>query len=146
MSSIWQQVCVAAGLDPQARLAAREAVLADAAALDCTLYRPDAEDPEAEEEDLGDARVLFSGPFVPPADWSAEDCAGFYDGEDPALFLQARIECEAAVDSRSFFVAEAGDYVAVMQDGEVQMFFICDCHEDDSGLHCVLLRDEIELD
>lgn len=146
MDSIWQQMCEAAGLDPVARLAAREAVLADAAALECSLYRPDEQDPDAEEEDLGEARVLLQGLFVPPSAWSAQEVADFYDGEDPQQFFSARIECEAAPGSAGFFMVEPGDYAAVTEDGLVVMYFVCDCHEDDAGLHCILQRDEIELD
>lgn len=146
MDPIWQQMCEAAGLDPLARLQARQQLLADAQALECTLYRPDENDPDAEEEDLGDARILLAGVFVPPQDWSAQDCADFYDGEDPEGFFSARIECEAAPGSSRFFTVEPGDYVAVMQEGVVSMYFVCDSHEDDAGTHCILQHDEIDLD
>ena len=36
-------------------------------ALDCTLYRPDENDPDAEELELGDGHVLFEGAFEAPA-------------------------------------------------------------------------------
>lgn len=99
----WLARCQAAALDPQARFAARQAVLDDAAALDATLYRADEEDEDAEEEDLGDARVLIEGPFVIPADWSEADREAYFDGSDPALFVQARIECLAPASSRQHF-------------------------------------------
>lgn len=142
----WVRMCAAAGLDPQRRLAARLAVLHGEAAQDCTVYRPPADDPDAEEEDLGDARILFGGPFLAPAEWSAEECAAFFDDVDPQLFVRACIECQAAPSARAFFVAEVGDYVAVMSaDGGVEMFYLHDCHEDEQGLHCVLIRDDQPL-
>lgn len=141
--SIWLQMCEAAGLDPQRRLAAREALLADPAALQGTVYRN--EEGADEEEDLGDARVLLEGVFQPPADWSAQECAEFYDGDAPEDFFAARVECEAAVDSRGYFTLEEGDYLALTQAGVVSMYFVCDCSEDESGLHCILLRDRQEF-
>lgn len=46
-------------LTPQSRAA----ILENPDALECTLYRPDEYDEEAEEQDLGDARIVISGPF-----------------------------------------------------------------------------------
>lgn len=143
--AVWAQICQAAGLDPQLRLAARRAVLDSAQALECTVYRPDDNDPDAEEEDLGDARVLFDGPFQAPAEWDAETRAGFFGDDDPALFLCARIECEAAPAARGYFTVEEGDYVAVLADGAVQMYYLHDCREDADGCHCVLIRDDEPL-
>ncbi len=143
--AVWAQICQAAGLDPQLRLAARRAVLDSAQALECTVYRPDDNDPDAEEEDLGDARVLFDGPFQAPAEWDAATRAGFFGDDDPALFLCARIECEAAPAARGYFTVEEGDYVAVLADGAVQMYYLHDCREDADGCHCVLIRDDEPL-
>src|SRR6218665_2156979 len=50
-------------MDSDKRQASRAAILANADAQDCTLYRLDESDPEAEEEDLGDGKVLFLGQF-----------------------------------------------------------------------------------
>ena len=142
--AVWVQICSAAGLDPRRRLAARLAVLDGAAALDCTLYRPDDHDPEAEEEELGDGRILFGGAFQAPAEWDAAHCAEFFGDEDPAQFVTALIECTEAPASRHYFAVEPGDYVAVMQEGVVAMYYAYDCQEDEQGRHCVLIRDEME--
>lgn len=141
----WAQICLAAGLDPEKRLAARQAVIGHADALDCTLYRPDDNDMDAEEEDLGDARILFTGPFQAPAEWSAQDSEDYFGDIDPAAFVTALIECQADPASREFFLADAGDFVAVVTaSGEVQMFYLYDCNEDDDGMHCVLVREDEE--
>ena len=67
--AVWVQMCLADDLDPQKRMASRLAILRHAEAQDCTLYRPDDEDEsdDAEELDLGDARILFTGLFQAPA-------------------------------------------------------------------------------
>lgn len=141
--AVWMQMCRAAGLDPQRRLAARQAILQGEAAQDCTVYRPDERDPDAEEEDLGDARVLFTGPFLAPEEWDEQMRADYFDENDPALFVTALIECEAAPASRGFFMVEAGDYVAAtLETGEVVMFYVYDCSEDEQGRRCVLIRDD----
>ena len=147
MNDIWQALCEADGLDPQQRLAARQAILADPAALDCSLYRADETDEEAEEEDLGEARILFRGPFVAPAEWDVAACAAYYEDADPALFCTALIECLAEPQSAAFFTPEVGDYVAVVTaSGSVEMYYLHDWHEDDQGRCCVLIRDEVDLD
>ncbi len=144
--ALWVQMCEAAGLDPHKRLTARNAVLASSQALDCTVYRPNENDLDAEEEDLGDARILLLGAFEPPAEWSAAERAEFYDDADPQAFFSALIECEAKPASKAFFIAEAGDYAAVMSPaGSVQMYYLLESEESDDGLRCVLLRDD-ELD
>ena len=125
----WLQLCAAAGVDPQQRMQARLTILRHPQAVDCTLYRPDDEDLESEETELGDARVLFSGPF-----------------QDPALFFSACIECEGVVGSRAFFLPEIGDHVACMTaQGQVVMYFVDDCSEDERGRNCVLIRDDEPL-
>lgn len=144
--ALWVQMCEAAGLDPQKRLDARNAILGSPQALDCTVYRPDQNDLDAEEEDLGDARILLLGAFEPPADWSEGERAEFYGDADPQAFFEALIECEAKPASKAFFIAEAGDYAAVMSPaGKVQMYYLLESEETDEGLRCVLLRDD-ELD
>lgn len=144
MDKIWQQMCEAAGIDPQQRLASRQALLADPQAQECTLYRPDENDPDAEEEDLGEAHVLFGGPFEAPAEWSAEDHEGFFGDDDPALFFTALIECDAEPGSAAFFMAEEGDYLAAMSpEGEVAMYYVHDCTEDEQGRRCVLIREDL---
>lgn len=133
-------------IDPQQHLAARQAILNHPDAQDCTLYRPDEEDPEAEELDLGDAKILFTGTFQAPADWDAEERAEYF-GDSPAeLFMTARIECEAKPLSAGYFTPEVGDYLASMPGlGEVVMFYVHDCNEDEHGRTYVLIRDDESL-
>ena len=146
MDKVWLQMCEAAGVDPEKRLAARRAVLESAEAVQCTVYRPDENDPDAEEEDLGEARLVFAGAFEAPADWGAEECEEFFGDDDPEQFVTARIECEAEASSPGYFVPEMGDYLAAMTgQGEVTMYYVHDCEEDDGGLYCVLIRDDVEL-
>jgi hypothetical protein len=140
---LWQQMCEAAALDPQRRLLARQALLANPAALEATVFRPDHEDPDAEEEELGEARVLVSGVFQPPADWDAASRADYYDGEDPQTFFSARLECSARPASRVYFTVEPGDLLALTgSDGRVCMYYLYESVEDDDGCHCVLIREE----
>ncbi len=146
MDKVWLQMCEAAGVDPDKRLAARRAVLDSAEAVDCTVYRPDENDPDAEEDDLGEARIVFTGPFEAPAEWSPAEREEFFGDDDPEQFFTARIECEAEPSSSAYFVPEMGDYLAaVTGQGEVAMYYVHDCEEDDDGLHCVLIRDDVEL-
>ena len=143
---VWVRVCAAAGLDPSKRLASRRAILEDPRAQDCTLYRADEAEADAEEEELGDARIRFAGAFRAPDAWSAAERAEYFADEDPALFSCAHIECLAAVSTAAFFTPEVGDYVAVMSaDGLVEMFFVHDYSEDEAGRLCVLIRDDEPL-
>lgn len=142
----WLQLCAAAGVDPQQRMQARLTILRHPQAVDCTLYRPDDENLESEETELGDARVLFSGPFQVPDDWSDSERAEYFAEDDPALFFSACIECEGVVGSRAFFLPEIGDHVACMTaQGQVVMYFVDDCSEDERGRNCVLIRDDEPL-
>ena len=142
----WLQHCDAAGLDPQRRMASRLAVLGDCAALDGTLYRAEEQDDEAEEEELGDARILFLAAFQAAESWSPAESAQYFDDLDPGLFVSALIECLAQAGSANFFVPEIGDIVASMTaDGRVQMYFVHDCSEDERGMLCVLVRDDQPL-
>lgn len=144
---VWVQICSAAELDPVLRLASRLAILQHPEAQDCTFYRPDEFDPEAEEEDLGDAKVLFLGAFQAPAEWDEAERAEFFGEDDPEQFVSAFIECEARPASNQYFTAEPGDYLACMQgDGRVQMFYLYDYVEDQHGRKCVLIRDDEELE
>lgn len=146
MDKVWLQMCEAAGVDPEKRLAARRTVLESAEAVQCTVYRPDENDPDAEEEDLGEARLVFTGAFEAPAEWDAEEREEFFGDDDPEQFVTARIECEAEAASSGYFVPEMGDYLAAITgQGEVTMYYVHDCEEDDDGLHCVLIRDDVEL-
>lgn len=130
-------------LDPQQHLADRQAILDHPDAQDCTLYRPDEQDPEAEETDLGDAKVLFTGPFQAPAEWDAAAREDYFGDSDPQLFVTARIACEAQPQSRAFFTAEIGDYLASMPGlGEVVMYYVHDCLDDAGGRRYVLIRDD----
>jgi hypothetical protein len=119
-------------------------ILAHPQALDCTIYRANAHDEEGEEQDLGDARVVITGTFEPPAEWDAKERADYYDGMPPEAFVTAVFACEADVDSKGFFTVEADDYAAVTEpDGSVAMFYICEQLDDGSY---VLLREEDEGD
>jgi hypothetical protein len=143
---VWVQICEAGELDPVSRLASRLAILTHPDAQDCTFYRPDEFDEDAEEEDLGDAKVLFVGQFQVPAEWDADERAEFFGEDDPELFFSAFIECEAKPAEAEYFTAESGDYLACMQaDGKVQMFYVYDYYEDAGGRKCVLISDDEEL-
>jgi hypothetical protein len=130
-------------LDPQQRLA----LLNHPDAQDCTVYRPDENDADAEERDLGDAKILFTGAFQPPQEWDAGQRDEFFGESAPELFMTATIECEAKPSSKAYFSAEIGDYVATMPGlGEVVMFYVHDCVESESGRSYVLIRDDESLD
>ncbi|MGH8352089.1 MAG: hypothetical protein ACRERY_00940 [Pseudomonas sp.] len=136
-------MCKAGGIDPAKRLAARLAILSNEDAQDCTVYRPDENDPDAEEQDLGDAKILFTGAFQAPEEWDEEERDEFFGDADPGLFMTAFIECEAKPASAKFFAPEVGDYVAAMPGlGEVVMFYVHDYSEDENGRKCILIRDD----
>ncbi|MDT3710730.1 MAG: hypothetical protein ROZ65_11430 [Pseudomonadaceae bacterium] len=127
-------------LTPQSRAA----ILENPDALECTLYRPDEYDEEAEEQDLGDARIIISGPFEAPAEWDTKDRDDYFDGTAPEAFVVARIACEAAPGSGAYFTVVPGDYAAVTeQPGKVSMFYVWDCLSDAEGQY-VLIREEEE--
>lgn len=119
-----------------------DSLLDHADAQDCTVYRPNERDPDAEELELGDARILFTGPFVVPAEWDAREREDYFDGCDEELFVTARLESEAGQGAQGHFVAEPGDYVAVVADGAVQMYYVYDLAD---GRY-VLIRDDEILD
>jgi len=122
----------------------RAAILAHPQALDCTIYRANAHDEDGEEQDLGDARVVITGQFEPPAEWDAKARDDYYDGMPPEAFVTAHFASEADADSKGFFTVEADDYAAVTEpDGSVAMFYVCERLDDDSY---VLLREEDEGD
>jgi len=134
-------------MDTEQQLAARLAILENPEAQGCTVYRADDQAPEAEEVDLGDAKVLFCGPFEAPADWDAAEREDYFGDSAPELFVNARIECEAKPGAKSHFTVDIGDYVAAQPGlGEVVMFYVHDYLEDDSGCTYVLLRDEEVLE
>ncbi|UVE16412.1 hypothetical protein NVV93_12395 [Pseudomonas sp. LS44] len=134
-------------VDPQQRLAARNTVLNHQDAQNCTLYRPDENDPDGEEMDLGDAKIVFTGTFEAPADWDEHERSEFYSDSAPELFVTARIECEAKPATSGYFEAEPGDFVATMPgSGEVVMYFVYDFDEDADGRSYVLIRDDESLD
>ncbi|WP_137885374.1 hypothetical protein [Pseudomonas sp. 2FE] len=144
---VWVQLCEAGELDPAKRLAARLAILGNPDAQDCSLYRPDENDPDAEEEDLGDAKILFTGLFQAPETWDEATRAEFFDDADPELFMTAFIECEARPASAKFFTPEVGDYVATLPGlGAVVMFYVHDYLEDENGRKCILIRDNEAMD
>ena len=141
MTDIWQQMCAADGLDPVKRLTARQAVLNDPHALDATLYRSD--ESGEEELDLGDAKVLFQGAYVLPAHWSANEKAEYLDGALEDELLCALVECQADPQSKDYFVADVGDYLACVETtGKVAMYFVHDFEEDNNGRRCILIQDQ----
>ena len=83
-------------LTPQSRAA----ILENPDALECTLYRPDEYDEEAEEQDLGDARIVITGPSG-AGRMGCQDRDDYFDGTAPEAFVVARIACQAAPDSGS---------------------------------------------
>jgi hypothetical protein len=134
-------------LDTEQQLAARQAVLQHPDAQDCTLYRADESDPDAEEQDLGDGKIVFCGPFEAPADWDAVEREEYFAGYAPDLFVTARIESEAKPGSKAYFTVDIGDYVATMPGlGEVIMYYVHDYLDDEDGCLFVLQRDEETLD
>lgn len=125
---------------------ARNAVLEDPRALECSVYRPDEKDEDAEELDLGEARILLLGAFEAPIDWDARQREAYFGEEDPALFFNARVESLAAPGSKAFFTVESGDYVAAQPSlGEVVMYYVYDQEDDAEGRRYVLIRDDEEL-
>src|SRR5690606_18882011 len=88
----WLAHCNARGLEPSTRLQARQSVLTNSNSLECSLYRSDDDDPDAEELDLGDAIVLLQGRFQAPADWDAQTLEDYLDDSDPEDFFSALLE------------------------------------------------------
>ena len=122
----------------------RDAILNQPDALECTLDRAHPTDPDGEEQDLGDARVVFTGRFEAPAEWDAKQRDDYFDGMPEDAFFTACFASEAGSDSRGHFTVEADDYAAVTQpDGSVAMYYVCERNDDDSY---VLLREEDEDD
>src|SRR5690606_11052237 len=120
----------------------RTAILASPDALECTLYRADEYDTEAEEQDLGDGRILFLGPFQAPAEWDGKERVYYFDGSPPESFSSARIACEAAPDPGASFIPVRGAYAAVSEaPGKISKFYVWDCLND---VECeyVLIREE----
>lgn len=142
----WQDLCSAEGFDPAERLQARLAVLNDPQALTATVYRAEDDDPDAEEQDLGEAKVLFQGPFSLPAHWTTLEKDEYLDGAELKDFYLALIECEAKPSAKDFFVADIGDYLAVVDEttGQIRMYFVHDYEEDNQGRRCVLIEDHID--
>lgn len=120
----------------------RDELLAHPDALDCTIYRAHATDPDGEEQDMGDARVVITGLFEAPAEWDAKERADYFDGMPEDAFFTALFTSEADADSSGHFTVEADDYAAVTQaDGSIAMYYVCERTEDGSY---VLLREEDE--
>lgn len=123
-----------------------QSILEHPQALDCTLYRSDENDPDAEEQDLGDARILLAGKFEAPVDWDAHQREEYFGEEDPDAFHVARIECLAKPGSKAYFSVESGDYVAVQTpEGDVVMYYVYDQTDDEQAVQYVLIRDDEEL-
>ncbi|WP_090511092.1 hypothetical protein [Pseudomonas marincola] len=130
-------------LDPQQRLALHAAIIAHDDAQNCTVYRPDESDPDAEEEDLGDGKIILGGTYVPHAEWDQEALDDYYDDSDPSLFVTARIASDYKPGSADYFEVEPGDFVATLPaPGKVQMYFVYDYTEDAQGREYVLIRDD----
>ncbi|CDZ94078.1 hypothetical protein [Pseudomonas saudiphocaensis] len=122
----------------------RDELLSHPDALDCTIYRAHPTDPEGEEQDMGDARVVITGPFEAPVEWDAKERADYFDGMPEEDFFTAVFASEAATDSREHFTVEADDYAAVTQaDGSIAMYYVCERTEDGNY---VLLREEDDGD
>nr|MBF0685696.1 hypothetical protein [Pseudomonas sp.] len=127
-------------LTPQSRAA----ILENPEALECTLYRADEYDADAEEQDLGDGRLVILGPFQAPAEWDAKDREDYFDGTPTEAFVTAQIASEAAPESGAAFTAVPGDYAAVTEaPGKISMFYVWDCLNDTEGKY-VLIREEEE--
>ncbi|GIZ13982.1 hypothetical protein [Pseudomonas sp. NCCP-436] len=124
----------------------RQETLAHPDVLDCTIYRPDEHDPDVEEQDLGDARILITGSFEPPVEWDARQREDYFGEEDPTHFVMARIESLGEPGKPDFFQVDNGDYVAVQVSlSEVVMYYVYDHEDDEHGRHYVLIRDDEEL-
>lgn len=122
----------------------RDDILAHSDALSCTIYRAHATDPDGEEQDMGDARIVITGAFEPPVEWDAKERADYFDGMPEDAFFTAQFTSEAGADSSDHFTVEADDYAAVTdKDGSVAMYYVCERTEDGSY---VLLREEDEDD
>lgn len=120
----------------------RDDILAHQDALSCTIYRAHPTDPDGEEVDMGDARVVITGLFEAPAEWDAKERADYFDGMPEDAFFTALFASEADADSSDQFTVEADDYAAVTQaDGSIAMYYVCERTEDGSY---VLLREEDE--
>lgn len=118
----------------------RDSILADPDALSCTIYRAHETDPDGEERDMGDARVLITGQFEPPQEWDAKARADYFDGMPEDAFFTAVFASEHGSDSKGYFSVEADDYAAVTElDGSIAMFYVCERLDDGSY---VLLREE----
>lgn len=123
--------------------ATRQAILDHPKAQDCTLYRPDPHDANAEELDLGDARVVFDGAFETPQDWDTAQREEYFAEEDPTAFSRAYIACLGEPGSKAYFEAEPGDYLAAQPEpGRIQMYYLYERLDDGSY---VLIRDDEEL-
>ena len=111
-------------------------------AIDCTLFRQESQDPDADELELGDAHLLLLGAFEAPKDWDAREREDYFDGEDPQQFFSAQIERSEGAT----FEVQVGDYLAAQPSPtEVVMYYIYDQQEDENGTYFVLIHDEIEL-
>lgn len=125
---------------PATQTPSRDSILADPDALNCTIYRAHETDPDGEERDMGDARVIITGQFEPPQEWDAKARADYFDGAPEDAFFTAVFASEPGADSTGFFTVEADDYAAVTeQDGSISMFYVCERLDDDSY---VLLRED----
>ena len=105
---------------PATQTPSRDSILADPEALNCTIYRAHETDPDGEERDMGDARVIITGQFEPPQEWDAKARADYFDGMPEEAFFTAVFASEHGSDSKGFFTVEADDYAAVTeQDGTI---------------------------
>lgn len=126
---------------PAASPEQRRFILSAPQAMDCSLYRADEEDSDAEEQDLGDAKLLLLGPFQPQEDWSATQLEEFFDGSPAQAFFNGQIACLAEPGSKGFFEPQAGDYLACTSElGAVQMYYIY--QQQDDGLYVLIREDE----
>lgn len=142
----WQVHCEALRIDPATRWQARLQLLADPACLNASVYRPDEDDEDAEEFDLGDAWLVIDGPFQAPADWDAVMRDDYFDGADPADFFAARFEPGATPGQRGHFQARPGDLLAVTEaSGRIQMYYLYEVEEAEDSTRLVLIREESDF-
>ena len=117
----------------------REALLSHPDTLECTLYRANEENPEAEELDLGDGHIRLLGAFQAPPEWDALACEEYFADMPAEAFVTAQIDSAANL--------ELGDYVAVVSaSGQVSMYYVYDWLTTSTEPLYVLIQDDEELD
>ena len=80
---------------PATQTPSRDSILADPDALNCTIYRAHETDPDGEERDMGDARVIIPGQFEPPQEWDA--AVTEQDGSISMFYVCERLDDDSYV-------------------------------------------------